>query len=247
MPDSISVLAGGAASVFLGSLVQGTAGLGFALVAVPMLILFLPHQTAIPSLLVLGSVVNILVLIDVRKHIAFRPILPFIIIGIAAVPLGSWVLMQLNGNAFRIFVGIVIGLVAVLMISGFRLRIKNEKIAALPIGLLSGILQGSLTMCGPPMIFYLMNQNLEQMKFKAYLVSFIMVMNISAFASFYYEGLMSPEVLRYAFWFLPVALSGGAAGIYLSRKLNEELFRRTALLIVAAGGVMSVLSGLGII
>ncbi len=244
---SLPVLIGGLTAIFLGSFVQGTIALGYALVAVPILILFLPPQTAIPVLLVTGLFVCAFILWESRKWLSFRSMIPVSIFGVAATPLGTWLLLVLEIDSFKIFIGAVISTIAILFLIGFRREIKNEKLASLPIGIISGVLQGSLTMCGPPVILFLMNQGVEKRVFRANFAGFIMVMNISAFISFFVTGLITSEVLKLTLYFFPAMLIGVFSGIFLSRHINESLFRRIALIIVAAGGLSSALSGLGLL
>jgi len=246
MTDATVILAGGMAAVFLGSLVQGTAGLGFALVSVPIMIFFYHPQTAIPILLIMGTFVNSLVLYESRKWVRIRRMVPFMIFGLLGTPIGTYLLIMMDVNTFKVFIGTVIFFVALLLFIGFQKKITHERLAVVPIGLTSGLLQGSLTMCGPPVIFFMMNQGVQKQEFRANLVAFIMVMNTGALINYYVGGLLTREVLTYSAGFIPAVAIGGVCGILLARRINEAVFRRIALAIVAFGGVSSALSGLGL-
>ncbi|MFC1555773.1 sulfite exporter TauE/SafE family protein [candidate division KSB1 bacterium] len=246
MPEFSSVIIGGLGAVFLGSLVQGTAGLGFALLSVPIMIYFFPPQSTMPILLILGTLVNTIILYDSRKHLTFRSMVRVSIIGVLSTPLGTLLLLQLDADSFKIFIGAAVFLIALLMLFGFSKKIQNEKRAVLPIGFASGILQGSLTMCGPPVIFFLVNQGVEKQAFRANFAAFIMVMNISAALNYSIGGLFTAEVFGVAFWLFPAVIAGGLIGIWLSRRVNEIVFKKIALIIVTIGGLSSALSGLGL-
>lgn len=229
-------------TVFFASLVQGTAGLGFALISVPVMISFMPPKMAIPILLLLGTCLIIIILYDARKSLNIRKMVPVMIFGVLGTPLGTYILATLDINDFKLFMGAIITAIAFLLLFGFKLKIRNEKRALLPIGISSGILQGSLTMCGPPVIFFLLNQNINKMEFRANLAAFIFVMNISAGINFAISGLINAETFRFTLYLIPAMIMGGLSGIWLARKVNEVIFRKIALIIVALSGISTIFS-----
>jgi len=145
------------------------------------------------------------------------------------------------------FIGSVIILFSVAFLMGFKKKIKNEKLAFAPVGFISGLLSGSTTMGGPPVILFFANQDVEKQVFRANLVAYFMSLSLIAFPSYFLSGLITMEVIKYTILFLPAMILGAIIGIKLVHKIEEKLFRKIALIIVIIAGVLSVVSGLGIL
>ena len=80
-------------------------------------------------------------------------------------------------------------------------------------------------MCGPPVIFFLMNQDVEKQKFRANFVAYIVVMNLATLIPYYLNGLLTGEVLDYCWQLTPVMIIGGILGIWLSKRINEKTLK----------------------
>jgi uncharacterized membrane protein YfcA len=125
-------------------------------------------------------------------------------------------------------------------------QIKNEKVAFAPVGLVSGLLQGSTSLSGPPVILFLVNQRVAKQVFRANLVAYFTVMSLATVPAYAVGGLVTAEVLRYILWFLLPMIIGVAVGIRLAHRVQERFFRNIALVIVTIAGLLSILSGVGI-
>ncbi|HDN81196.1 MAG TPA: sulfite exporter TauE/SafE family protein, partial [Methanomicrobia archaeon] len=130
---------------------------------------------------------------------------------------------------------------------GLRKKIKNEKLAFAPIGFVGGLLGGSTSMSGPPVIIFFTNQGLKKQVFRANLVAYFMAMSLVAISSFIVGGLITTEVIRYTILFLPAMIFGVAIGIKLVHRVEEKLFQNIVLIVVIIAGALSVISGLSIV
>jgi uncharacterized membrane protein YfcA len=59
---------------FAAGLVQGLSGFGSALVAMPLLLLFMPARVAAPFCILMGLVITLQLGIGLKKHLDFRKI-----------------------------------------------------------------------------------------------------------------------------------------------------------------------------
>lgn len=230
----------GALIMFVAALTQGCTGFGIALVAVPALMMFLPH-TEVPVLVILLAFLNNAgVLIETRKSVRFGYVAPLVIGGILGLPIGGWILAHVNPMGFKTGVGAIVFLAALLMVAGFRARVKNENAAMLPVGIVSGILKASTSIGGPPIVLFLTNQGADKQSFRANLVAYFAVIDVSAVATWWYFGLLNvPVLLTAALYAVPVIL-GTYAGILLARRINERVFKSAVLVLVAILGVILV-------
>jgi uncharacterized membrane protein YfcA len=75
LKDGVFML--GFISILLASLVQGITGFGFALIAVPLLSLFIPELRNITPIIVIYSfLTNIIIVYKTRQYIDLKKILP---------------------------------------------------------------------------------------------------------------------------------------------------------------------------
>ena len=150
MTDPITTIIFGMLTIFLAGLTYGLTGFGFALVAVPLLMILLPPQAVVPIQLLLASLTGIVVVYEARQWVRLKQIWPLMLAGIIGIPLGTYLLTVLDTNVLKIFIGAVISLSALAFFFGFQRPIRNERLASAPIGFISGVLNGSTGMSGPP-------------------------------------------------------------------------------------------------
>ena len=87
---------------------------------------------------------------------------------------------------------------------------------------------------------------MEKQTFRANLVIYFLILNITIIISFFAGGLINREIIRYIITFLPAMLLGTLTGIVLSHRIEEKLFRKIVLIIVSLAGLVSIASGLGL-
>lgn len=240
----MSSLVLGGVAIFAGSVVQGCAGFAFSLVAAPFLLFFLPQQVVIPMLVLVSLGLNLMVLRDCWASLDFRKILPILIGGVLTLPVGIWVLTALDPRSFRLFVGGFIVLVSLVMFSGWRKPLPYRLWALLPIGLVSGILNGSLSMSGPPVVLFLSNQGVDKDEFRANLGVYFLSLNLFTIGLYLYRRVLTGQIVMITLGYVPVLLIGTWLGIKASRLLPERVFRKMTLLLIAATGSVMIISNL---
>lgn len=223
---------------------QGLTGFGFSILAVPLITLFMSPKTAIPILLVYSMIINIVVLSSARKAVNLKKIWILLAAGIFSMPLGTHLLVIMNEGLLKIFIGLIILIFGVLLLIGFRKQFKNEKLAMLPVGLLSGLLGGSISISGPPIILFLSNQNVDKHTFRGNLAAYFFILNLFTVPVYYWNGLLTKEVWNYSLTFLPALLIGVFLGNLLSHKIKDDHFKKLTLILLIIMGLLSIISGL---
>lgn len=246
MTFSLTIIVG-LAALLLAGLIQGLTGFGLALVSVSILINFLSPKLVVPTVVILSIFTNIIILFEARKWVDLRRIWPLMMAGIVGMPLGTYLLVVLDASILKVFIGAVIALFAIAFLMGFKKQISNEKLAFAPVGFISGLLQGSTSLSGPPVILFFVNQGVEKQVFRANLVAYFTVLSLATIPVFVLGGIITKEVINHVLWFLPAMIIGVIAGIKLAHKVDEKLFRNLALIIVTIAGLLSIASGLGIL
>ena len=231
--------------IFLVSaLLQGLSGFGFSILAVPLITLFIAPKTAVPILMLYSIIINLGVLYSARKEIDLKKIWLLLLAGIIGLPFGARLLVSLDGNILKIGIGILILIFGTLLLLGYRKKLKHEKIAMIPIGIISGLLSGSISISGPPIIIFLANKQLGKHSFRGNLALYFFLLNIFTIPVFWLNGLFTKEVISHSVTFLPGLIVGVVAGNLLSHKVQEQHFRKFTLILLLIMGVLSIVSGL---
>ena len=227
----------------LASLIQGITGFGFALVAVPLLSLFIPEIKNITPIIVIYSLItNIIIVYKSRKYVEFKKIIPLIIFAIIATPLGTYILINFKVKTLKIIIGIIIIITALAMLKNFKIKIRNEKISYGVVGILSGILNGSTGLSGPPVVLFLTNQGEKKDVFRANLTMFGFITNIFAIINFIVEGIINRDTLTFTVIYFPALLLGVIIGIIVVKKISDYFFRLCTIYLIIVLGVYTVIS-----
>ena len=232
---------------FLAGLTQGLTGFGFGLVAVPILGFIISPKMIAPMVVIYTSFTNLLVLNNAKAHLNIRRIYVLTFAGVITIPLGTLMITYMTPDHLRLFIGVAVTLSAILMSLGIKLNIVRERLASAFVGIVSGILSGSIAVGGPPVILFFTNQEVPREEFRANIAAYFTPISVAANISFYVAGLLTFETVLYALWFVPALVLGVLAGNRYNDLLSEMIYRRIALLIVFFAGILSILNGAGVL
>jgi len=230
--------------VMIAGFVQGLSGFGSALVMVPLMVLVLPPRIVVPTALIFGTILNGYLMIRERKHLEMGRIWPLLIAGIIGLPAGALLLILIHASVLKVLIGSVIILTGALILLGIDMKVKREKTAMLPVGLLSGILNGSISMSGPPVILFFSNQRMRKGNFRGNIVSYFLVLNIFTIPVFAISGLFTLNVLMYSLILLLPLIIGLLIGTKVAGKIDEGGFRKVVLTLVTITGAAALISGM---
>jgi uncharacterized membrane protein YfcA len=232
------------ASVFIAGVIKGIIAFGFNLIAVSALLFFLSPKLIVPIINLLSAISSLYMLIGLFKHVQIKRILPLLIGGVIGIPFGVYWLVILKPDMLKVLMGIVITAFALLFASGFRKEIKNEKPAFLLLGLISGILSGSTSLGGVPVILFFINQDCDKRAFRANLTLLYAILGMASFLGYIKGNLITGEIIKYSIILLIPLTLGILAGMKLVHRVNEILFKRIALIIIIVSGLTSIWTGL---
>lgn len=234
----------GMLTFFVSALLQALTGFGLSILAIPLITIVISPKVTVPILLIYSMIVNIAVLYSSRKFIDFSRIWLLLISGIIGIPLGTKLLLVVDTNYLKLFIGILILGFGILLFKGVRKKLKHEKLGMIPIGFVSGIMGASISMSGPPLIIFLSNQNVEKQTFRASLALYFVLMNTFTIPIYIYNNLITPEVINYSLKFSPGLILGVILGNMFSHKIKEEHFRKFTLILLIILGVLAITASL---
>ncbi|KPU27227.1 permease [Caloranaerobacter sp. TR13] len=230
--------------IFSAGFIQGITSFGFSLLTLPILGTFIPLKTIVPMMVIYSLIMNSMILYKIRKHVNIKKIYLLIISAVIATPIGANLLINLNENILKLIVGIIVSISAVSFHFGYKININNEKLAYILVGILSGLLNGSVSLSGPPVILFLTNQGVSKQNFRATLTAYFWILNIMTIITFLYKKLITYEVLKLTGYLLPTLIIGVTIGIKLGNKVKEKMFKKLTTILIILMGILSIISGI---
>jgi uncharacterized membrane protein YfcA len=229
--------------VFVATVVRTALGFGEALVAVPLLVLFLPAQVTIPLVMLISILVAICIVARDWRHMHLRSAGWLIFFALLGIPLGLYALK-------RVDIHIIKGILAVIVISfslysliGRRtLHLKSDNMAWLfCCGFCSGVLGGAYAINGPPLVIYGALRRWSAQHFRATMQAYFLPVSVVIMGGYWAQGLWIHDVTRYFLLSLPGAVAAIFIGQAIHNRLHEQpFFKYVYGALVVIGGVLLV-------
>jgi uncharacterized membrane protein YfcA len=212
--------------VFLATFIRSAFGFGEALIAVPLLALFLPIKTAAPIAVLISITVALIVTIQDWHHIHLRSAKRLILSTFIGTPIGLFVLILFVDKIVQSILGIIIMLFALYrMISQSQYHLKDDK-KGWVFGFAAGILGGAYGMNGPPLVVYGALRGWKPKQFRATLQGYFLPASIVAMLGYAIAGLWTYTVTWYFLISLPVVLIATFLGSIFTRRISSHSFMR---------------------
>ncbi|MEQ8788767.1 MAG: sulfite exporter TauE/SafE family protein [Pirellulaceae bacterium] len=228
------LLAAVAVVITISGFVQSSMGFGYAVVALAVLPLVLGVREA--NVVVSLSMVFPLLLAvwAYREGVDWRT-MAFCLAGAAlGLPLGLWIFSTIDPDWLIRGTG-----VAILLMSVDGL-LRRESHQHKPVsrgwsacaGCASGVLAGSVGMGGPPVAAYAARQPWSPNQFKAFLISFSLVLSVMKAVGLVVAGWTSSTLLLYTAAAIPFGFLGSQLGIVASRNIDAKRFRQITMAVL---------------
>jgi hypothetical protein len=223
--------------VFAAALAQGLTGFGFALVAAPLFLLLMDPRSMVVLNIVVASVVCIMVVAQSWRYVSVRGMALIALASIFGVPLGGYLLLVASAEVLKLAIAALVVLFAIPLLLGYSRKFKSERLLSVVMGFISGVLKTSTSLSGPPVVLFLVNQGWPREMMRASLAAYFLFLGVVAIAWFAPTGLITGGLVLISVSVLPAAAAGFFVGIWLLPRVNAELYRRIAILIVLGTGV----------
>ena len=230
---------------FAAGFLQGMTSFGFSLIALPLLTLIHDIQLVVPVLVIYSLVMNSTILVSLWRNIDIREIIWMIIPGLLFTPVGMQILIYTDGTWLKTLTGVFIFLFSWLLFFDKRFEIRNERLGYLMTGALSGILNGSVSLSGPPLIIFMTNKRIAKQKFRASLTFYFWILNLITIPTFYFGGLIGTDTVVFSIRYVAFLIVGVLAGVMTGNRIRESNFQRLVVIVLMVLGAVSVLSTIG--
>lgn len=225
----------------LGGLVRGLTGFGGALVMTVPLAMAIGPQRAVLTVVLLEAVASVTMLRDALGAANLRVVAPIALASCLTVPLGGYLLLTADAQVLRqLMAGIVI-IFSLMLLRGMRYSGAQRLGTSVLIGAASGLLLGATSMGGPPVILYVLSGPDPARVNRANLNLCVGAMTGAGVVMLSVSGIMSVQGALGALLLAPCFLAGVRLGIRFFPRLDEQLFRRVTLVLLASVSALSLL------
>lgn len=224
--------------MFFGSVVQGTLGFALGMIAAPLLVeagFSLSQSVALTTL-----AIGIQVLFGawkLRAHIPWHEVRLAAIARYLTMPIGVLLLLSvesLDTEAVKRLVGL-----GVLLSVGMRCLARGETVRDLPTAVsavmfgLSGVLQGLVSMGGPPLVLWMTTREFRANQARAFTMTlFLLNAPLQVLLLLFLSQTMTVDVLLMALVLTPVIYLGTLIGVRIGDQFSKQALNRVALIVL---------------
>ena len=225
-------------AVALAAFVQGSIGVGFALMMSPLLGLFEPSLLPV-GVLVLMLPLNLYVAWRERQRIDF-PGAGWITAGrVVGTAGGVWVLAALSASALNIFVGVAI--LAAVLVTLAMPRFEPGRPAFVSAGLVTGVTETATGVGGPPLALVYQHQLPSVMR--PTIAACFLVGELVSLVVLVASGRAGSVQLLSAMQLMPALIVGAVASRFIHHRVNARFMRAFVLVFSTVSAVVLVLKG----
>lgn len=228
-------------AVSLAAATQQLSGFGYALMAVPLLTLILGPKDAVALCSLSGVAGTALMAWRLRARVD-RSIVRRLILGAAVgMPIGIVALRRVPADPLQVAMAVVVLAAVALLATGFRLKSESHRTEAAA-GVVSGMINTSVGVGGPPVVLVLQAADLEQHTFRATTVTYFLLSNFIALPLFFASGVVDSSTWVAGLVAIPAALVSTLAFERVAFRVRSEHFRPLVLGLLVLSATASLIS-----
>ncbi len=212
--------------MFIATVIRSTLGFGEALVAVPLLALWMPLNVAAPLAVLVSITIAAIIVAQDWQKVHLRSTGWLVLATLFGIPLGLLLLTSSHQRLVKGALGLIlIGFAIYSMMGRAPMNLKHDRRAWLIVcGFCAGVLGGAYGMNGPPLAIYGAMRRWSAQHFRATLQGYFLPASIIGMVGYRFAGLWTWEVTRYYLLSLPGTLFGIVLGRAINRHLHGDAF-----------------------
>ncbi len=229
-----------ALAICMAGIVRGFSGFGTALIFVPVAGIFWPPQTVIAVIALTGIASTAALIPRAWRQSARKEVGLLAFAAMLTVPMGLWLMTQLEETTVRWFVAIIAGGTLAVLVAGWRFSGQVNLPGLLLIGGVAGVIGGMTGLTGPVVIlFYLAGQSAAQ-RVRANTILFLAALDIVIVSNLLFSGSVGWAEVALAVTLAVPYFITTMIGQALFDPKHERIYRWVAYGVIA----LAVLSGL---
>lgn len=214
---------------------QALSGFGFSLLIVPPLALVVGPKEAVVMANLMGMLSSALTLTSMHDAVDWR--LGGRLLASAAVGMvgGLFLLIVVDAKGLQIGIAVLVLLATTLIWRGIHVRAQNRAWDVVA-GFVSGVLNTSTSMSGPPIVLYLQNRGMTPGQFRATLNAFFLASSAIATVLFVLGNRIGAYEVGATAAAIPAVAAGWLGGHRLFHRLDAAQFRLVVIGVLFVSG-----------
>lgn len=222
-----------------GGIVNGLTGFGTGITAMGLWLYAISPPVAASLVIVCSVVSQVQTLPLVWRAIEWGRVLPFVVPGLLGVPIGTWLLPQIDPRSFKIGVGIFLAAYSSYVLFR-RAQMRSTfggRAADGVVGLGGGVLGGLTGFSGVLPIVWTDIRGWSKQQRRSVLQAFNFSILSVALLSHALSGLLTRQVALATVAALPGTIGGAWIGSLLYRRLGDRGFQRAVMALLLVSGL----------
>ena len=228
--------------VLMASTLQAATGFGFAIMAIPFLLLLFDPRDAIQLNIILCFLISLIMVYKIRREINREILIRLIKGGIIGILPGLGLFIFLDVRPLKLLVSILILVITALLVA--KIKFQQSKLKELIVGAFSGLLTTSIGLPGPPLMIYFAGAKADKATIRGTTIAyFVFVSPISLLLqlSMYH---ISTGVWTATLWSIPFLWLGVFLGQWIFARLDQHLLQKIIYLLLFCTGLYLLLTTL---
>lgn len=224
--------------MFLGCTALSATGFGIGMVAMPGLLFVLEPQTAVVVLNTVAIAVEAWIVVQARKDIPFREVLPIVVAGALGVPFAVLILKFADPGIMRIGISLLIIVSAATAALNFQRDFPYSKAVGILAGFGVGVVLPAFGVGGPLVTLYLLTRSWGRQSVRAAMAFYLFALDVFGISGYAVAGLYTADRLNLiALMVIPMLLGLGLGNVVL-RVMSERVFRYAVVTIIISSSAL---------
>lgn len=216
-------------TVFFAAALQSATGIGFGVIAGPIMLLLLNSNSSIQISIILNLLISVLLVRSIRLDLHKTILIQLLIGTTLGLPIGLLIFLYVDIVMLKVLAGIAVLFTAILVIRNNVLKTRTtagrpSKQAAIITGITSGMMSSSLAMPGPVVAAWMSATGIEKHVVRATTLSLF----VFSFAAAFLFQLPFAGIENATLWtsakLMPATIAGVYVGKLLVNWLTEKVF-----------------------
>jgi uncharacterized membrane protein YfcA len=226
---------------FLGGLVQGVTGFGSALVAIPLLCIFIDIKFAIPLSVLNSLIITFYLALKLKTLLDTKKLLPLCLSTLPGILFGVTLLKKVDSKIIALLLGILIISYSLYNLFSRQKPQNLHHYWSYIAGFCSGAIGSAFSAGGPPVIIYTTLKGWNKDEIKATLTGFFLFNSCMTVAAHSITGLITRETLVAFLYSAPFVLGGTVLGSFCYGFFRSETYMKTIYIFLVLIGIMMII------
>ena len=229
-------------ATFVGGFMRGFVGFGGALVSIPVMSLAYDPRLAVAAMTIVGIPSLFQLLPDAIRTSEPPIVLPISLAILLSAPVGTWVLVITSPALMKIVISVLVVLMVAMLARGWRLEGHVGRPVLFGAGVVSGLVQGSAGIGGPPVVAVALSRPGPPVQQRGNVLALMTAVSISTLLPLWYFGLFTRASILMGLLLAPVYLGSTYAGSRYFASSGARYYRNAALVMLTLIGLSTLIA-----